>query len=101
MNGKTATTISVYQQPGANAVAAAAAVRKRMEELKAGFPTGLDYRVPLDTSLFTLNSIEKGSSGAVGMSVQAAARRAPPTIRASGAASADRRPSRRPPRPIM
>ena len=59
MNGRTATTIGVYQQPGANAVAAAAAVRKRMEELKAGFPTGLDYRVPLDTSLFTLNSIEK------------------------------------------
>jgi multidrug efflux pump len=59
MNGKVATTIGVYQQPGANAVAAASAVRKRMEELKAGFPSGLDYRVPLDTSLFTLNSIEK------------------------------------------
>ncbi|MEP7276286.1 MAG: efflux RND transporter permease subunit, partial [Betaproteobacteria bacterium] len=59
MNGKIATTIGVYQQPGANAVAAASAVRKRMEELKAQFPSGLDYRVPLDTSLFTLNSIEK------------------------------------------
>ena len=59
MNGKIATTISISQQPGANAVATATAVRKRMEELKASFPTGLDYRIALDTSQFTLNSIEK------------------------------------------
>ena len=59
MNGKIGTTIAIYQQPGANAVATATAVRARLEELKAQFPTGLDYRVALDTSLFTLNSIEK------------------------------------------
>src|SRR5690242_5574655 len=57
MNGKTSTTIAIYQQPGANAVATATAVRKRLQELKAQFPTGLDYRIALDTSLFTLNSI--------------------------------------------
>src|SRR4030095_10254871 len=59
MNGRTSTTIGIYQQPGANAVATATAVRKRLEELKQQFPTGLDYRIALDTSLFTLNSIEK------------------------------------------
>ncbi len=59
MNGKLATTISISQQPGANAVATASAVRKRMAELKQQFPSGLDYRIALDTSLFTLNSIEK------------------------------------------
>jgi hydrophobe/amphiphile efflux-1 (HAE1) family protein len=59
MNGKTATTIGIYQQPGANAVDTAKAVRVRMEELKKQFPTGLDYKITLDTSLFTLNSIEK------------------------------------------
>jgi len=59
MNGKIATTIAIYQQPGANAVATATAVQKRLQELKAQFPTGLDYRIALDTSLFTLNSIEK------------------------------------------
>src|SRR4051812_16229928 len=59
MNGKTSTTIAIYQQPGANAVATATAVRKRLDELKAQFPTGLDYRIALDTSLFTLNAIEK------------------------------------------
>ncbi|HMA30239.1 MAG TPA: efflux RND transporter permease subunit, partial [Casimicrobiaceae bacterium] len=59
MNGKTATTIVVYQQPGANAVDTANAVRKRLDELKKQFPTGLDYKIVLDTSRFTLNSIEK------------------------------------------
>jgi|CXWL01.1.fsa_nt_gi multidrug efflux pump len=59
MNGKTATTIGVYQQPGANAVETAAGVRKKMEELKAKFPTGMDYKIVLDTSQFTLYSIDK------------------------------------------
>src|SRR5258708_17595757 len=59
MNGKTATTIGIYQQPGANAVDTARAVRKKMEELKAKFPTGLDYKIVLDTSQFTLYSIDK------------------------------------------
>ena len=59
MNGRTGTTIGIYQQPGANAVETARAVRARMEELKKQFPTGLDYKVTLDTSLFTLNSIDK------------------------------------------
>jgi multidrug efflux pump len=59
MNGKTATTIGVYQQPGANAVATSRAVRARMQELKAKFPTGLDYKIVLDTSEFTLFSIDK------------------------------------------
>jgi len=59
MNGKTATTIGIYQQPGANAVETSRQVRKRMEELKAKFPTGLDYKIVLDTSQFTLYSIDK------------------------------------------
>ena len=59
MNGKTATMIGVYQQPGANAVDTARAVRKKMDEIKAKFPTGLDYKIVLDTSQFTLFSIDK------------------------------------------
>jgi multidrug efflux pump len=59
LNGKTGTTIAIYQQPGANAVSTSNAVRARMEELKAQFPTGLDYVIALDTSLFTLYSIDK------------------------------------------
>jgi multidrug efflux pump len=57
MNGKTATTIGI---PAARRrVDTARAVRKKMEELKAKFPTGLDYKIVLDTSQFTLFSIEK------------------------------------------
>jgi multidrug efflux pump len=59
MNGKVATTVGIFQQPGANAVETARAVRARLEELKKRFPTGLDYKVTLDTSLFTLTSIDK------------------------------------------
>jgi multidrug efflux pump len=59
MNGRTATTIGIFQQPGANAVETSRAVRARLAELKKQFPEGLDYRVALDTSLFTLNSIDK------------------------------------------
>jgi multidrug efflux pump len=59
INGKVGTTIAVYQQPGANAVDTAKAVRTRLEELKKSFPPGLDYKVVLDTSLFTINSIDK------------------------------------------
>jgi multidrug efflux pump len=59
INGKVGTTIAVYQQPGANAVETAQAVRARLAELKKSFPPGLDYKIVLDTSLFTINSIEK------------------------------------------
>src|SRR5690349_8111869 len=59
LNGRTATTIGVYQRPGANAIETSRAVRKKMEELKAKFPTGLDYKIVLDTSQFTTYSIDK------------------------------------------
>jgi hydrophobe/amphiphile efflux-1 (HAE1) family protein len=59
INGKAGTTLAIYQQPGANAVDTAKAVRARLDELKTGFPPGIEYKVVLDTSLFTINSIEK------------------------------------------
>lgn len=59
MNGKTATTIGIYQQPGANALETSRLVREQLEIMKAKFPSGLDYRIAYDTSLFTTNSIEK------------------------------------------
>jgi len=59
MNGKVGTTVAIFQQPGANAVQTATAVRARLEELKKAFPSGLDYKISLDTSLFTLESIDK------------------------------------------
>ena len=42
--------MAVYQLPGSNAVATAAAVNARMKELSATFPAGISYNVPLDTT---------------------------------------------------
>ena len=50
-NGKPAAVLAVYQLPGSNALNTAKAVRQLMEELKARFPSGLDYSISLDTTL--------------------------------------------------
>ena len=42
--------MAVYQLPGSNAVATAAAVNKRLKQLAANFPAGMRYDVPLDTT---------------------------------------------------
>src|SRR5580698_4484871 len=42
--------MAIYQLPGSNAVATAAAVNARMKELSASFPAGITYDVPLDTT---------------------------------------------------
>ncbi|TBR40301.1 MULTISPECIES: efflux RND transporter permease subunit [Dyella] len=56
-NGKTATLIAVYQQPGANALDVAKQVRKTLDDLKKSFPPGLDYQIALDTTEFVNESI--------------------------------------------
>ena len=50
-NGKPAAALAVYQLPGSNALNTAKGVRQLMEELKARFPSGLDYSISLDTTL--------------------------------------------------
>ncbi|MCU7960143.1 MAG: multidrug efflux RND transporter permease subunit [gamma proteobacterium symbiont of Bathyaustriella thionipta] len=59
LNGKEATFIAVYQQPGSNAVQVSQNVRKLMEELKKSFPDGLDYTISLDTTKFVQASIDE------------------------------------------
>jgi multidrug efflux pump len=56
--GKPATTIAVYQQPGANALDVSKAVRQTLREMKKSFPEGLEYDITLDTTEFTRASIE-------------------------------------------
>src|SRR3954451_10300634 len=51
LNGKPAALLAIYQLPGTNAVKTAEGVRKLMEESKTRFPQGLDYVIPLDTTL--------------------------------------------------
>jgi len=59
LNGKPAVFISVYQQPGSNALEVAQGVRTTLQNLKAGFPEGIDYEVSLDTTKFVTASIEE------------------------------------------
>ncbi|MGH8565234.1 MAG: efflux RND transporter permease subunit [Gammaproteobacteria bacterium] len=59
LNGKTATLIAVYQQPGANALKVAEDVKKTLVDLKKGFPEGLDYTISLDTTKFIEASIDE------------------------------------------
>jgi len=58
-NGKTATLIAVYQQPGANALQVATDVRKALAQMKTTFPPGLEYDIALDTTEFVKESISE------------------------------------------
>jgi multidrug efflux pump len=59
LNGKPATFVAVYQQPGANGLEVSKAVRRTLEDLKAGMPDGLDYVIALDTTDFVRISIKE------------------------------------------
>ncbi len=54
---KPAAGIGIFLLPEANALATAALVSEKMEELKKSFPEGLEYDVPFDTTLFVTASI--------------------------------------------
>ena len=58
-NGKPATLVGIFLQPGANALAVAKSVRKTMTELSTRFPEGLTYAVPYDTTRFVEVSIRE------------------------------------------
>ena len=57
--GKDATLIVVYQQPGANALDVANQVYATMENLSKSFPDGLKYEMALDTTKFVKASIDE------------------------------------------
>ena len=50
LNGQPSAVMAIYQLPGSNAIDAANNVKKLMEELKARFPTDLEYGISLDTT---------------------------------------------------
>lgn len=55
--GKPATVLVVYQQPGANALEVSKGVRATLEEMKKSFPPGIEYEITMDTTAFTRASI--------------------------------------------
>jgi multidrug efflux pump len=59
LNGKPSTGIGVQLAPSGNALAAAKAVRAKMEELKPYLPPGVRYDIPYDSSRFVSISIRQ------------------------------------------
>jgi hydrophobe/amphiphile efflux-1 (HAE1) family protein len=59
LDNKVATAIGIFQRPGSNALATAAAVIDTMEQLSKSFPEGLSYRVAYNTTEFIQQSIDE------------------------------------------
>jgi multidrug efflux pump len=59
LDGQPTIGMGVYLQPGANALEVADLVRARMKELRVGFPAGVDYAIPFDTTRFVDASIKE------------------------------------------
>jgi HAE1 family hydrophobic/amphiphilic exporter-1 len=58
-NGKPAATIAVYQAPGANAIATAAAIRKALAGLEARFPDDVAQTVLYDSTKFVSDTVSE------------------------------------------
>lgn len=58
-NGKVATPLPIYLQPGANALDVTNAVNAKMQELSKNFPDGVGYEIPFDTTKFVKVSIHE------------------------------------------
>jgi hydrophobe/amphiphile efflux-1 (HAE1) family protein len=58
-NGKSATLVGIFLQPGANAIDVAQSVTDRVDQLAARFPEGLAYSVAYDTTRFVEVSIKE------------------------------------------
>ena len=57
MDGKVAGGMAIFQLPEANALDTAAHVRNAMTEFAKGFPPGLEYSIPFDTTKFVTASV--------------------------------------------
>jgi HAE1 family hydrophobic/amphiphilic exporter-1/multidrug efflux pump len=58
-NGRPATLMGVFLQPGANQIEVGKAVRQRVDELAQRFPAGFTYAIPFDTTMFVEVSIRE------------------------------------------
>ncbi len=59
LNNQAAGGIAIFVLPEANSLDTAARVRAEMEKLSAGFPEGMKYEIPFDTTLFVRESINE------------------------------------------
>jgi multidrug efflux pump len=59
LNGIPTISIAIYQQFGANALAVADSIKKKMELIAEQFPMGIQYSIPYDTTKFVNASIKE------------------------------------------
>ena len=59
LDGKPAAGMAIFLTPGANALAVSGAVKARMAQLARGFPPGVAFSVPFDTTTFVRASINE------------------------------------------
>src|ERR1700704_4285999 len=59
LNRDTATALVIFQRPGSNALATAAAVKAQMELAKKDFPSGLDYSIVYNPTEFIQQSVDE------------------------------------------
>jgi multidrug efflux pump len=57
LDGTPSVALSIYQLPGSNAIQTADRVKKKMEELKVRFPTGVKAEIVYDTTPFIEESV--------------------------------------------
>ncbi len=58
-NGRSATLVGIFLQPGANALSVADEVKRTVAELAQRFPPGFTYSIPYDTTRFVEESIRE------------------------------------------
>ena len=58
-NGKPAAGMAMFQSPGANALTVMKEVRAKMASLSRGFPQGMQYDIPFDTTKFVSASVDE------------------------------------------
>jgi hydrophobe/amphiphile efflux-1 (HAE1) family protein len=59
LDGKEAVGIGIFQAPGSNALQLSSTVRATMEELKANFPQGVEYRIVYDPTVNVRDGIRE------------------------------------------
>jgi multidrug efflux pump subunit AcrB len=59
IDGRETVFLAIFQMPDANALDVHESVLQKLDELKAGFPEGLDYEIGFDTTPYTSESIRQ------------------------------------------
>jgi hydrophobe/amphiphile efflux-1 (HAE1) family protein len=59
LDGTSTILLAVYQEYGANALAVSESIHREMEKISKNFPSGIEYSIPYDSTLFIKASIHE------------------------------------------